>query len=83
MLDDIRDVDVIPQDPRLLEPAVEQPPRRTDERMTLDVLPIARSPGCSPTNITSASRTPSPMTACVAPSHNSQARHIWTSRYTL
>ena len=42
MLDDIRDVDVIPRDPRLLEPAVEQPPRRTDERMTLDVLPIAR-----------------------------------------
>ena len=78
MLDDIRDVDVIPRDPRLVEPAVEQPPAGpTNGCPSMS----SRSPGCSPTNITSASRTPSPKTACVAPSHSSQARHSGPRRH--
>jgi hypothetical protein len=42
MLDHIRDVDVIPRDPRLFKPGVEHTARRPDERVALDVFPIAR-----------------------------------------
>src|ERR1700733_6653167 len=38
----------------------------------------SRSPGVSPTSISSACLGPSPITACVAASHRSQARHSWT-----
>ncbi len=43
----------------------------------------SRSPGCSPTSITRAWRRPSPITACVAPSHSSQARHSCTASRRL
>src|SRR5436305_637480 len=42
MLDHVRDVDIAPLDPGLLEPLVEDSAGRTDERMALDVLAVAR-----------------------------------------
>src|SRR5256885_2074706 len=42
MLDHVRDVDIAPLDPGLLEPLVEDAAGRPDERMALDVLAVAR-----------------------------------------
>ena len=39
----------------------------------------SRSPGCSPTSITSAFASPSPNTVCVPVLWRSQARHPWTA----
>ena len=76
VLDDVGDVGVVGIDPGALQALVQDPARRADERVPSM---SSRSPGCSPTSITVAPRLPSPMTAWVAPSHRSQARHSWTA----
>src|SRR5437899_9170575 len=42
MLDGVGDVDALAIDARLLERLIEQPARRTDERLSLDVLAVTR-----------------------------------------
>ena len=74
VLDDVGDVDVAGADSGLLEPwSSTRPAGPTNGCPWIS----SRSPGCSPTSITLALRAPSPITACVAPSQRSHARHSW------
>ena len=73
VLDRVGDVDVVAGDAGPLEAPVEHRAGGADERVALDVLAVAGL--LADEHQRARARAPSPITACVAPSHRSQARH--------
>ena len=73
VLDRVGDVDRATLDPGFRQRPVEQPARRSDERLALW---SSSSPGCSPTSISSARAGPSPKTVCVALPQRAHPRQV-------